>query len=349
MQTVLLKIFLLPFGILFGLIMQVRRALYELGVLKRYAPEIPTIVIGNLNAGGSGKTPHLIYLANLLQKEGIAINTLSRGYGRKTKGFLEVNQNSTPEEVGDEPLLIKQKIPESNVFVCENRPKGIRKITEFSRQPVLLDDAFQHLPLKAGFYILLTSYHSPFYIDFPLPAGRLREFRIAAKSADMIVITKCPVGLTEEDKQAMTVQVRRYSSATLLFTHHEQSMPVNPFSNKVLSKNTTDIFLLTGIANPKPLKSFLVSEFSESTFKNFRFGDHHAYTESEINKIQEEAKKCKACIVTTEKDWVKIKQMKTVTENPELWFLAPVTVACDKQTEDKLLSTIQNFLTNFAN
>jgi tetraacyldisaccharide 4'-kinase len=346
---VLLKILLLPFGILFGLIMHVRRALYDLGILKRYTSEIPAIVIGNLNVGGSGKTPHLIFLANLLQTDGIVINSLSRGYGRKTKGFLEVNENSTPEEVGDEPLLIKQKLPESKVFVCENRPDAIRKIMKISRQPVLLDDAFQHLSLKAGFYILLSSYHSPFYIDFPLPAGRLREFRIASKSADMIFITKCPIGLTEEDKQAITAQVRRYSNATLMFTHHAQSFPVNSFSNKAMSRYTSVIFLLTGIANPKPLKSFLISEFSEATFKNFQFKDHHAYTESEIFQIQEEAKKCKACIVTTEKDWVKIKQMKTVTENPDLWFLSPVTVSCDKQTEDKLLSTIQNFLINFAN
>src|SRR5690606_36834659 len=133
----------------------------------RNVPEIPTIVVGNLNAGGSGKTPHLIFLVHFLQKEGIVINILSRGYGRKTKGFLEVNQDSKPDEVGDEPLLIKQKLPQSSVFVCENRPEGISKITEISKQPVLLDDAFQHLPLKAGFYILLTSYHSPFYIDFP--------------------------------------------------------------------------------------------------------------------------------------------------------------------------------------
>ena len=170
-----------------------RNTLYDLNLLKSYSPEVATISIGNINVGGTGKTPMVEYLLReLSQHYNIAI--LSRGYGRKSKGYIEVNKESKPIEVGDEPLLLKSKFENCKVAVCENRVYGVKQI--LAKRPdinlIVLDDAFQHRRIKPFIQLLLTSYQLPYFHDLPFPAGRLREFGFTAKRADALVVTKCP-------------------------------------------------------------------------------------------------------------------------------------------------------------
>lgn len=199
---VFLKYLLLPFAGLFGLIANARYHLYKWGVCKRNPSPIPSIVVGNLKAGGTGKSPMVMFFLGYFIKKGYEVSVLSRGYGRKTKGFLEVKTNLSAWDCGDEPFMIKQNFQNVPVFVCEKRVEGLNKIKELYPQVnlVLLDDAFQHFALKADLYVLLTEWSKPFNKDFPLPMGMLREYRFAAKRADLVITTKTPGNLKEKTR-----------------------------------------------------------------------------------------------------------------------------------------------------
>ena len=201
-QNLLVKILLSPFSLLFGLGVSFRDFLYRKELLKGIEFNIPVISVGNLSIGGAGKTPHIEYLIRLL-KDYVNIATLSRGYKRKTKGFMVVHPRNTAEQVGDEPLQFKRKFPDIEVAVAEDRSFAIPELLKWNAelQIVLLDDAFQHRSIKPGLNILLTQFNLPFTRDFLLPSGRLREWRSAYERADIIVVSKCPIDVSEEEKK----------------------------------------------------------------------------------------------------------------------------------------------------
>ena len=218
----IIKIILSPLSLLYGIITAFRNFLFNNSVLKSNTFEMPIINVGNLSMGGTGKTPHIEYLIRLLSSN-YNIATLSRGYKRKSKGFVIAENNSSTNEIGDEPKQYKTKFPETLVTVCENRSLGITEIlkSKIKIECVLLDDAFQHRSLKAGLNILLTDYKKLYTRDYVLPSGSLREFRYGAKRADVIIVTKCPKNLSEEEKNRIRNEIKSTKGQHLFFSFIE--------------------------------------------------------------------------------------------------------------------------------
>jgi len=296
-----------PLAFVYGLVMMIRSQLYSVGIRKRHSFPITTIAIGNLSVGGTGKTPLVEYLLETSITEGQKTAVLSRGYKRKTKGFFRVTKDSTVNDVGDEPLQIHKRFSRQvPVLVCEKRVVGLQKILLYEPEieTVLLDDGFQHLAVKPTINLLLTTYQSPFYNDYVLPAGRLRESRHAAKRADLIIVTKCPHELRNEEFVSITTEIRKYTmpSSPVIFSSivYENLVSINH------SKSDTgnNIVLVTGIADATPMKEHL--QVNHNITHHFKFQDHHFYTEKNIQQIIDQCLINESSLVTTEKDAVKL-------------------------------------------
>ena len=294
---------LFPFSILYGSVMHVRNKFYDRGLLSSKEFELPVIAVGNLSMGGTGKSPMVEYLVNILKQEH-KVATLSRGYKRKSSGYILLNGQETATEVGDEPLQFKGKFRDVLVAVDEDRSNGIEKLLEETPPPdvVILDDAFQHRKVKAGFYILLTSYTSLYRNDMVLPAGNLREPASGAKRANIIVVTKCPEDLSASDREEIKRKLRPQEGQEVYFSSIA-------YSNEVFSRNRTvelralqkePFTLVTGIAKPQALVDYL--ERQGLSFTHKAFSDHHNFTEEEIKALQHEE-----LILTTEKDYMRLK------------------------------------------
>ena len=295
---------LFPFAILYGFITGIRNFLFDKGILKSYSFEHPVIVVGNLSVGGTGKTPQIEYLIRLLS-ERYSIATLSRGYKRKSDGFILANANATAATLGDEPFQFFQKFPSIQVAVDADRKNGIEQLLAQEKKPqvILLDDAFQHRKVKAGFYILLTAYDDLFVEDYMLPTGNLRESRSGAQRADIIVVTKCPTTVTEAVQTQIKQSIKAYSNATVFFSTiaFDEQVHSNAKSILVSEIQQSSCVLLAGIAKPDSFFDYLKNEQSVC----FTYPDHHHFTENEILQIQQQAGEKK--IVTTEKDYVRLK------------------------------------------
>lgn len=340
---------LLPFAVLYGLIVYVRNKMFDFKILKSKSFAIPVISVGNLSVGGTGKTPHIEYLINLLRKDFI-ISTLSRGYGRKTKGFLMVDEAATSETAGDEPLQYRKKFPEICVALDEKRKRGIVKILEKNPETnvVLLDDAFQHRYVKAGLSILLTDYYKPFSNDYILPSGTLRESRSGMKRADIIVVTKCPRVISpitcksmEEDMKIQHGQHVYYS-----YIDYGNLIPMNPFAEKIAAEKFSTILMFAGIANPYPLEDQLKS--IADTVETIRFRDHYQYQPKDMLKIKEMFESIfskNKIIVTTEKDAMRINgtPLMNFFVNLPLFYL-PIEVKFHKKDKDKFEKQIINYV-----
>jgi tetraacyldisaccharide 4'-kinase len=331
------RILLLPFSLLFGIIVNIRNYLYDLQILKSKEFDVPVISIGNITVGGTGKTPHVEYLISLL-KDKFEVATLSRGYKRKTKGFLEVQAGSTVTAVGDEPLQIKMKYPEVIVTVCENRVTGVEKILDSQNiktpDVVILDDAFQHRRISAGINILLIDYNRPLKDDMLLPAGRLRESSNQIKRANVIIFTKCPGEITPIMRRIMQKEARLKPYQELFFTTlvYDKIVPVfsdgkvpDDFSS---SKNHAAL-VVTGVASPVLIYKYL--EGFTSQMEIMKFPDHHHYSEEDIRTIFRKFEKInseKKIIVTTEKDAMHFKSLGELpVEFKESLFYLPVKVS----------------------
>lgn len=297
----LLRKILFPFSVLYGLIVFVRNKMFDKNILSSKSYPFPVICIGNLSVGGTGKSPMVEYLINLLKSEH-KIATLSRGYKRTTKGFRLLSGNETTSEVGDEPLQFKTKFPEIMVSVDEDRQDGIAKLRDLKTPPeiILLDDAFQHRKVTAGLNILLSSYGDLYIDDFILPTGNLREPRSGAKRSDIIVVTKCPPTISLEEQEEIRGKLKLDKNQSLYFsTIMYNEKVLNAFSSKELI-NLGSFTLVTGIANPRPLVEFLKK--LKLNFKHLAFPDHHHFTNSELDVLQQHK-----TIVTTEKDYMRLK------------------------------------------
>ena len=299
-----LRWLLFPFSLLYSLVVGMRNWAYDNQFYKRTSFSFPVVVIGNIAVGGTGKSPMTEYVLRLLQSE-MNVAVLSRGYGRKTKGFREVSVQDTAALVGDEPLQIKRKFPANRVFVCENRVQGIQQFAD-QVDAVLLDDAYQHRSLQGSFYILLIDYASLQEPIISLPAGNFREGLSGAKRADCIVITKCPKVMPDATKFKIESKLKAHSAAPIFYAEIAYQ-PLQHKSEPAISLDFTAkdaaALLLTGIAKPEPLLAYLRPLFKE--IKHMAFADHHAFTKEELQKVGQRFAQIdaeKKIIVTTEKD-----------------------------------------------
>lgn len=295
---------LLPFSLLYWLVMAMRNLFYNTGVFKSTEFKTPVIAIGNLSTGGTGKSPQTEYLIRLL-KDKFRIATLSRGYKRKSTGYILADTNANADLLGDEPYQFYGKFPEINVAVDANRINGITQLLSLEPNPevIILDDAYQHRKVKAGFYVLLTAYGDIYADDCLLPAGNLREGRSGAKRADVIIVTKCPSHLSEIKKQRIVKKLRPLPNQKVYFTAIAYNTVVY---NGVSHLDTTEVkamkkVLVAGIAKPQPFFNHLKNESDLC----LTYPDHHDFSDKDIKDILAAAKD--KIIVTTEKDYVRLK------------------------------------------
>ncbi|NVJ63551.1 MAG: tetraacyldisaccharide 4'-kinase [Flavobacteriaceae bacterium] len=293
-------VLLFPLSLKYAFVVFFRNKFYDWGLYKSHSFIIPTICVGNISLGGTGKTPMIDLLINHFQNKKVVV--LSRGYGRKSKGLIHANSNSTALQIGDEPKQLLDMHPEIELVVSESRVKGMRYIeSQIKPDLVLLDDAFQHRSLKAKVNILLTTYSKPYFKDYYLPLGTLRDHRISVKRADMLVVTKAPKQVCLTDKSEFK---SRFSAVKpVYFAHIEYADHCIGEASTLSIEELKDlkVNLVTGIANPRPLLDYLVQKGIEVT--HFDFKDHHQYTENDVEQICHNAD----VILTTQKDFVKLK------------------------------------------
>jgi tetraacyldisaccharide 4'-kinase len=303
-MNVLRKI-LFPFAILYGLITTIRNFLFDKGILKSTSFDLPVIAVGNLSVGGTGKTPQIEYLIRLLSDH-YKIATLSRGYKRQSKGFVLADATSNAEILGDEPFQFYQKFPNIQVAVDANRINGITQLLSQREKPqvILLDDAYQHRKVKAGFYILLSAYDDLYADDFMLPTGNLRESRSGASRANIVVVTKCPKDLSVAQQDEIRLKLKLNATQRLYFSFIDYDQIVYGKEEKIAVSEIKieSKLLLAGIAKPTPFFDFLKNQTDEC----LTFPDHHHFSQSDLDNIQHKAQSRK--IVTTEKDYVRLKE-----------------------------------------
>lgn len=305
------RILLFPFAILYGFITSIRNFLFDKGILKSASFDIPVIAVGNLSVGGTGKTPQIEYLIRLFSDK-YKVATLSRGYKRKSEGFVLADATSNAEILGDEPFQFYQKFPNIQVAVDANRTNGITQLLSQKNKPeiILLDDAYQHRKVKAGFYILLTSYGDLYADDFMLPTGNLRESRSGANRANVIVVTKCPKDLSNQKQEEIRLKLNIKSSQQIYFTFIDYDDAIYNKEEKIAVDEikSDDKILLAGIAKPKPFFDYLKNKNDEC----LTYPDHHHFSDSDLDEIQKKANGKK--IITTEKDYVRLKDSKLVSQ-----------------------------------
>lgn len=294
-----MRFLLLPFAILYGLGVRLRHFLYDRGWLSSKHYPFPILCVGNLAVGGTGKTPMVEYLVRLLGQEQVAV--LSRGYRRKTKGFVLADDSATAMTLGDEPYQYHRKFPRATVAVCENRQEGIERLLENPHfKYIILDDAFQHRKVQAGTNLLLTSYDKLYTQDFLLPVGSLRDIRSRARKAQIIIVTKCPE-LTQAEQEKIIQQLKPLPSQKVYFTSIAYSDRVYSHEDSQALKDfiATPFTLVTGIANPTPLVDFL--EKQGASFEHLAYSDHHHFSNRELELLRQKGR-----ILTTEKDYVRL-------------------------------------------
>lgn len=343
-----LRYLLLPFSLLYGLVVVIRNYFYNTKIFKSTEFKLPIIVIGNLEIGGAGKSPMTEYLIRLLKPQH-KIATLSRGYGRQTKGFFYADKNSTAKTVGDEPLQFKQKFPEITVAVCEDRVAGAEKL-QADHDLILLDDAYQHRALKPGFSILLFDFGKLDEPHFLLPAGNYREPFSGKKRADVIVISKCPPDLSAENQQQIKNRMLLLPHQNLFFTSIVY-LPFKAFSaedDAVFIDPKSTLFVLTGIANPKPLLQHLRMQFAAVVMHEYP--DHHPFNSKNISKLAADFAACKMlnkAIITTEKDAQRLQEpgLQTLLAGLPV-FVLPIGIAFLKD-EPAFQQTIENYVRKY--
>lgn len=341
------SILFLPISLLYGIVMSFRNLCFDWGILYQKSHSVRVISVGNLSMGGTGKTPHVEFLLHLLKDQYITA-TLSRGYGRKTKGFVLANDDSDSHSIGDEPLQYYQKFNHILVGVCESRNDGAKALIKEKPdlQCIVLDDAFQHRYIKRDLNIMLTDYHHPFYKDYVVPGGRLREFRNGYKRADIIIVTKTPVVLSPFTKRRIEDEMKIKSYQKLLFSKivYDGFVEIKTGLRFTKMKKISSIVLFTGIANSYPLQDYLKKFCNELLV--LTFPDHHDYSDKDISIIDKtfsDQFTQNKILVTTEKD----AQRLGVSKNKEILYkhsiyYVPIHVAFHNGDEDVLKQSIKN-------
>ncbi|MCX6247968.1 MAG: tetraacyldisaccharide 4'-kinase [Bacteroidetes bacterium] len=341
-----LQILLLPFSFCYGMIMLLRNLLFDFGILRSEKFPLPVISVGNLSFGGTGKTPHIEYLIRLLN-DSVLTATLSRGYGRESKGFILGSRRSNVKYIGDEPMQFIKKFQNIKVAVDEKRVRGIHKLTE--KFPdlglILLDDAFQHRRVRPGISILLTDYHHLYTEDHVVPSGRLREFRAGAKRADIIVVTKTPKVFSPITRRRILEDLKPKPFQQVFFSYitYGTPLPMNEDENMAILQKLSYILLFTGIANDYPLQEEVKRKCTELSL--IKFPDHHPYKMKDLELIKtrfDDLPSRKKIILTTEKDMMRLKipEFGNFLKNLPLFYL-PIEINFhdkDKQIFDKLIT-----------
>jgi tetraacyldisaccharide 4'-kinase len=326
---------LVPFSILYTLIIRTRNTLYNWRIFRSVEFQIPIISVGNITIGGTGKTPHTEYIIHLLMPIG-EIAVLSRGYKRKSKGFVKATTESTVAEIGDEPMQMKRKFPTLQVAVDNNRINGINKLMSENAdlKAIVLDDAFQHRSVYPGINILLIDYNRPLSSDFMLPAGRLREPATGIERANIVILTKCPKILKPIDQRLLGLSLNLKPYQTLYFTYLEYGHPLPVFENNEKSwsfdseNKPSSVLIVTGIAQARPFVEHI--EEIAPTVKHLEYPDHFNFTEKEVAEINTEFENLSGnskIILTTEKDAMRLMSMNSfsVTAHSSMYYI-PIEV-----------------------
>jgi len=322
------RVLLLPFAIIYGLVVAIRNYLYDTNRLKSATFNFPIICVGNLAVGGTGKSPMVEYLVRLLKDE-FEVATLSRGYKRKTKGYVLASSTTTALEIGDEPMQFHLKFPDVAVAVGEERIVAVPHLLQDNPtlQAIILDDAFQHRQINPGFNVLLTEYANRFTHDIFLPTGDLRDERKSYKRANVIIITKCPADLDEKQKKKLLYEIHAWPGQQVYFTTIDYGTPYHIFDKQKTWGFTgeEEVLLVCGIANPKPLKDYLHNK--AHTYYQLNFSDHHIFNIDDLNNIKKKFDGIELenkIILTTEKDAVRfVKFDKELSELPV--YVLPIT------------------------
>ena len=323
-----LRFLLLPLGWIYGLIVEIIRFSYRNGWKKSRRSDVATIVVGNLSTGGTGKTPQVEYILRHLSKYQQLV-VLSRGYGRKSKGFHTVKTTDNAEISGDEPLQIARKFPEVPVIVSEDRVSAIEQILKNHQhtQLIVLDDAMQHHALKADCYLLLCSFQKPFFEDFILPVGNLREFRFNYKRADIMIVSKCPANLSmaEADKFLLKLKPLKQQKVFFSYLHYGAPYCSKDFEKKISWQDLVgfEVLFVSGIADTQSLESELNAQ--KINYKILKYPDHHQFTEQDkkiILKKFQNISHSKKILLCTEKDATKLTSL---LDNSNLYIL-PIEV-----------------------
>ncbi|MBK1442626.1 tetraacyldisaccharide 4'-kinase [Parapedobacter sp. ISTM3] len=343
-----LRAFLLPFSVLYGLVIWIRNRCYDWGWIRNTAFDKPVIVVGNLAVGGTGKSPMTEYLVKLLGGR-YRVATLSRGYGRQTRGFLEVAGDDTAERCGDEPLQFKRKFPRLTVAVDEDRVHGVRLLLQRGHEVIVLDDAYQHRALRPGFAILLFDYRSMSLPKWLLPAGNYRDDFRERRRADLIVVTKTPPMATEAEKQRIRRSLAAARQVPVLFCGIGYGAPVKLLpddrADTALLDATCSVLLVTGIANPAPLYDYLRAQAQEVV--HLRYPDHYRYTPAAVRRIIRrfrDISNSNKLVVTTEKDAQRLMDPalhSLLTDLPV--YVVPIHVKFEERDEDLLQQLLLSY------
>ena len=345
-----INVWLTPFSWLYGIGVGFRNFLFDVGVLKSRSFDVPVISVGNITVGGTGKTPHVEYLVRLL-KDHFRVAVLSRGYKRKSKGFLMANKHTTAQDIGDEPYQMKQKYPDVTIAVDRKRVRGIKKLTESvpKLDVILLDDAFQHRYVKPGINILLVDYHRLIIYDKLLPAGRLREPLRAKNRAEIVIVTKCPKDLKPMEYRGITKAMELFAYQQIYFTSlaygHLQPLYSQREKRSLESLQDEHVLLLTGIASPKQMQVDLAPFTPNIT--PLTFSDHHHFSQKDISKINETFADLPSpkCIITTEKDAARIVQTKGLSDEVKKnLYILPVKIQFMPEQQEKFNENIIGYV-----
>ncbi len=349
------NIFLYPLSLIYGLVTGIRNFMYNTGILKSVEFHIPVICVGNITVGGTGKTPHTEYLAALLKKE-FKVATLSRGYKRKTSDFRIASSDSLVSEIGDEPMQIFRKYPDILVTVDRNRVKGVRNILHARQdtEVILLDDAFQHRQITPGFSILLTDFNRLIIRDNMLPFGSLRESVTNMRRADIILITKCPENISPIQRRLIVKEIDKSPYQNLYFTSLTYQNPLPVFETPDKDNSSLElsecrkcgIVLVTGIANPQPLKEYLELHIDEIV--HLQFSDHYNFRERDILRINaafDELKSDTKYLFTTEKDAARLREFTTFAETIKpAFYYVPIGIKFLNDDKDEFDNMIIEYV-----
>lgn len=331
------------FSPIYWTITYLRNRAYDKGFFESTSFSTPTICVGNITVGGTGKTPHVAYICSLLQQS-ISTAILSRGYKRKTHGYVYAHPTITVDEIGDEPYFLHKKLQKTAVAVCENRVVGVTKLLQDkpNTQAIILDDAFQHRAIKAGLNIVLIDYNRPLWNDFVFPGGMLREGTYALQRAQCVIVTKCPNNLPIEE-QTMWKNRLKITHQSLFFTkilynsiYEAETNQLHDIATILASKH---ILLVTGIAQPKPMHTFISKYCKDITHLNFP--DHHVYTNKDYSIILENYKTYRTTIVTTEKDAPKILE---ITRRQLPIYVLSIGIEFLNNSDDEFKTRIQTYI-----
>lgn len=343
------RFLLLPFALLYGLIIVIRNFLYDKDYLKSAQFNFPLICVGNLSVGGTGKSPMTEYLIRLLHPQ-FRVAALSRGYKRKTKGYVLAGEATTALEIGDEPMQFHLKFPDLAVAVGEERIVAIPQLLHDrpDLQAIILDDAFQHREVRAGMNILLTAYGDLYTKDFFLPTGDLRDQRSSAKRADIIIVTKCPATLTENEKAELIEELDPGKEQQVFFTTIEYGDPYHILiGEKRIFTGNEEVLLVSGIANPAQLKKYIAHK--AETYEQMNYSDHHIFRIDDLKDIHKKFKAMDAAdkiMLTTEKDAVRLIKFRDELQQMPFYVL-PIQHSFLFGDANKFNETIIDFITNF--